>query len=194
MPSGPARHCCSTLTARWPTPIRFIWKRSIRCSALAAMCSITGISQGSFRASPPPRSASVFLGRTATPTGGHHRREGSCVPPPGCRANPAVAGPDGAARQADDADVPMVAITNAPLLNAEMLLSGVGITQRFKALVIGDELAHGKPHPMPYLERLRCGRRCAGSVARVRGSRSEGQSASAAGMTIRNWPDWSQRP
>ena len=56
---------------------------------------------------------------------------------------------------ADRANIPMVAVTNAPRLNAEMLLSGLGITDRFKVLVIGDELPHGKPHPMPYLEGLR---------------------------------------
>src|ERR1700737_5031982 len=56
---------------------------------------------------------------------------------------------------ADRADIPMVAVTNAPRLNAEMLLSGLGIVHRFKAIVIGDELPHGKPHPMPYLEGLR---------------------------------------
>jgi beta-phosphoglucomutase-like phosphatase (HAD superfamily) len=57
--------------------------------------------------------------------------------------------------RADRANIPMVAVTNAPRLNAEMLLSGLGIMHRFKAVVIGDELAHGKPHPMPYLEGLR---------------------------------------
>ena len=56
---------------------------------------------------------------------------------------------------ADQASIPMVAVTNAPRLNAEMLLSGLGIMHRFKAVVIGDELPHGKPHPMPYLEGLR---------------------------------------
>ena len=57
--------------------------------------------------------------------------------------------------RADRAGVPMVAVTNAPRLNAEMLLNGLGITHRFKAVVIGDELPHGKPHPLPYLEGLR---------------------------------------
>ena len=56
---------------------------------------------------------------------------------------------------ADRADIPMVAVTNAPRLNAELMLSGLGIMQRFKAVIIGDELPHGKPHPMPYLEGLR---------------------------------------
>ena len=56
---------------------------------------------------------------------------------------------------ADRAEIPMVAVTNAPRLNAEMMLSGLGIMPRFKAVIIGDELPHGKPHPMPYLEGLR---------------------------------------
>lgn len=57
--------------------------------------------------------------------------------------------------RADAAGIPMVAVTNAPRLNAELLLSGLGITERFEAIVIGDELLHGKPHPLPYREGLR---------------------------------------
>jgi phosphoglycolate phosphatase len=56
---------------------------------------------------------------------------------------------------ADRAGIPMAAVTNAPRLNAEMMLAALGIPQRFKAVVIGDELAHGKPHPLPYQEALR---------------------------------------
>jgi HAD superfamily hydrolase (TIGR01509 family) len=83
---------------------------------------------------------------------------------------------------ADRANVPMVAVTNAPRLNAEMLLSGLGIADRFKVLVIGDELAHGKPHPMPYLEGLRAvGAAPEASVA-FEDSRSGVQSASSAGI------------
>ncbi len=69
---------------------------------------------------------------------------------------------------ADRADIPMVAVTNAPRLNAEMLLSGLGIMHRFKAVVIGDELPHGKPHPLPYLEGLRAANAAARSFRRVR--------------------------
>ena len=84
--------------------------------------------------------------------------------------------------RADDAGVPMVAVTNAPRLNAELLLSGLGITQRFKALVIGDELPYGKPHPLPYQEGLRfVGARAAASIA-FEDSRSGVQSATAAGI------------
>lgn len=84
--------------------------------------------------------------------------------------------------RADRAGIPMVAVTNAPRLNAEMLLAGLGIMDRFKALIIGDELAHGKPHPMPYLEGLRAvGAAPALSVA-FEDSRSGIQSAAAAGI------------
>jgi HAD superfamily hydrolase (TIGR01509 family) len=83
---------------------------------------------------------------------------------------------------ADRANIPMVAVTNAPRLNAEMLLSGLGIANRFKVLVIGDELPHGKPHPMPYLEGLRAiGAAPKASVA-FEDSRSGVQSASSAGI------------
>jgi HAD superfamily hydrolase (TIGR01509 family) len=83
---------------------------------------------------------------------------------------------------ADRAGIPMVAVTNAPRLNAEMLLTGLGIVHRFKALVIGDELAHGKPHPMPYLEGLRAVGAAPGMSVAFEDSRSGVQSASAAGI------------
>ncbi|WP_431201706.1 HAD family hydrolase [Bradyrhizobium betae] len=83
---------------------------------------------------------------------------------------------------ADGAGIPMAAVTNAPRLNAELLLSGLGITHRFKAIVIGDELPHGKPHPLPYQEGLRfVGASAAASVA-FEDSRSGVQSAAAAGI------------
>ena len=84
--------------------------------------------------------------------------------------------------RADQAGVPMVAVTNAPRLNAEMLLAGLGITERFKAIVIGDELAHGKPHPMPYLKGLRAVNAAPHLSLAFEDSRSGIQSASAAGI------------
>jgi phosphoglycolate phosphatase len=113
---------------------------------------------------------------------------------------------------ADRADVPMVAVTNAPRLNAEMMLSGLGIMQRFKAVIIGDELPHGKPHPLPYLERpsslshsripapafnprrlpasrrLGCGRALAMAIWSLRA-----RSPRPRPLTIRNWWGWSAR-
>ena len=84
---------------------------------------------------------------------------------------------------ADRANIPMVAVTNAPRPNAEMLLSGLGIVHRFKALVIGDELAHGKPHPLPYLEGLRATNAAPGASIAFEDSRSGVRSASAAGIS-----------
>jgi HAD superfamily hydrolase (TIGR01509 family) len=83
---------------------------------------------------------------------------------------------------ADQASIPMVAVTNAPRLNAEMLLSGLGIMHRFKAVVIGDELPHGKPHPMPYLEGLRAVSAAPNLSVAFEDSRSGIKSASAAGI------------
>jgi beta-phosphoglucomutase len=50
--------------------------------------------------------------------------------------------------------VPYGVVTNAPRANAELMLTGLGLATRFPVLVIGDELAHGKPHPLPYLTGL----------------------------------------
>ncbi|MGA7808474.1 HAD family hydrolase [Bradyrhizobium sp.] len=83
---------------------------------------------------------------------------------------------------ADRAGIPTVAVTNAPRLNAELLLSGLGIAHRFKAVIIGDELAHGKPHPMPYLEGLRAVNAVPEASLAFEDSRTGIQSACAAGL------------
>jgi len=85
--------------------------------------------------------------------------------------------------RADRAGIPMVAVTNAPRLNAEMLLNGLGIMHRFKAVVIGDELPHGKPHPLPYLEGLRAANAAPDLSVAFEDSRSGIKSACAAGIT-----------
>jgi phosphoglycolate phosphatase len=63
-----------------------------------------------------------------------------------------------------------------------MMLSGLGLVDRFKAVVIGDELLHGKPHPMPYLEGLRAVKAAPERSLAFEDSRSGIQSASAAGI------------
>ncbi|RML22794.1 HAD-superfamily hydrolase, partial [Pseudomonas syringae pv. maculicola] len=45
-------------------------------------------------------------------------------------------------------------VTNAPRENAVAMLTGLGIVDRFEAIVIGGELQRGKPHPIPYLTAL----------------------------------------
>ena len=84
--------------------------------------------------------------------------------------------------RADAAGLPMAAVTNAPRANAELILDSIGITHRFAAIVIGEELAHGKPHPLPYQEGLRfVGGSATASIA-FEDSRSGVQSATAAGI------------
>lgn len=84
--------------------------------------------------------------------------------------------------RAERAGIPMVAVTNAPRLNAEMLLAGLGIMHRFKAVVIGDELPYGKPHPLPYLEGLRAANAAPDRSVAFEDSRSGIKSACAAGI------------
>ena len=50
--------------------------------------------------------------------------------------------------------VRIAVVTNAPRANAELMLNGLGLADRIDALVIGDELARGKPDPLPYLTGL----------------------------------------
>lgn len=52
---------------------------------------------------------------------------------------------------ADAWAVPCAVVTNAPLANAELVLAGLGMRARIRAIVAGDRVAEPKPHPMPYL-------------------------------------------
>lgn len=57
-------------------------------------------------------------------------------------------------------------VTNAPRQNAEMILGELELSNLFDQIVIADELEHGKPHPLPYLEALRLlGRACDEAIA-----------------------------
>ena len=55
---------------------------------------------------------------------------------------------------ADSQGLKKAVVTNAPRANALLMLRGLGWAERFPVLVIGDELSHGKPHPLPYLTGL----------------------------------------
>ena len=74
--------------------------------------------------------------------------------------------------------LPWAVVTNAPRASAEIVLAALGLADRLETLVIGPELAHAKPHPLPYLTALaRLGARAerAGvrgfAVGRARGGR-----------------------
>ncbi|MEJ2769385.1 HAD family hydrolase [Mycetohabitans sp. B46] len=58
---------------------------------------------------------------------------------------------------ADRFGIRLAVVTNAPRKNATMMLNALELATRFDTLVIGSELTHSKPHPLPYttaLERL----------------------------------------
>jgi HAD superfamily hydrolase (TIGR01509 family) len=74
------------------------------------------------------------------------------------------------------------AVTNAPRANASLIINGLGIAHRFETIIIGEELAHGKPHPLPYLEGLRALGADASSSLAFEDSRSGVRSATAAGI------------
>lgn len=83
---------------------------------------------------------------------------------------------------ADAHDIPMAAVTNAPRANADHILNAIGVYHRFKTIVIAGELAHGKPHPLPYLEGLsQLGATAENSMA-FEDSRTGLQSCVAAGI------------
>ncbi|WP_163009790.1 HAD family hydrolase, partial [Pseudomonas viridiflava] len=73
-------------------------------------------------------------------------------------------------------------VTNAPRENAMAMLTGLGIVDRFETIVIGGELARGKPHPMPYLTALELLGVSADEAIAFEDSLAGVQSAHAAGI------------
>ncbi len=55
---------------------------------------------------------------------------------------------------ADSHGARLAAVTNAPRANAEKTLDVLGLMERLPTLVIAEELARGKPDPLPYLTGL----------------------------------------
>ncbi|XLR64090.1 hypothetical protein S83_014762 [Arachis hypogaea] len=54
----------------------------------------------------------------------------------------------------EDRSLKRAAVTNAPRPNAELMISKLGLSDFFDAVIIGSECEHGKPHPDPYLKGL----------------------------------------
>lgn len=80
--------------------------------------------------------------------------------------------------------LPMAVVTNAPRANAELVLKGLGLAEKLGHLVLAEELAHGKPHPLPYLTGLAVtGGTAARSVA-FEDSGSGVRAAVAAGIPV----------
>jgi beta-phosphoglucomutase len=71
-------------------------------------------------------------------------------------------------------------VTNAPRENATLMLDALRLGDRFEAIVFGEELPHGKPHPLPYLTGLEKLDGHAGSAVAFEDSLSGVRSASGA--------------
>jgi HAD superfamily hydrolase (TIGR01509 family) len=84
----------------------------------------------------------------------------------------------------DGRQIPVGVVTNAPRANAEQELSGIGLAHRFRILVIGDELEHSKPHPLPYLRGLELLGASGGRSLAFEDSLSGLRSAKAAGLMV----------
>ncbi|KAL4602211.1 hypothetical protein ACB092_10G037400 [Castanea dentata] len=54
----------------------------------------------------------------------------------------------------EDRGIKRAAVTNAPKANAELMISILGLSDFFEALIVGSECEHAKPHPEPYLKAL----------------------------------------
>ena len=82
----------------------------------------------------------------------------------------------------DANDIPRAVVTNAPRDNAELMLCAIGVRDRFEHLVIGEELARGKPDPLPYLTGLRLTGSTADGALAFEDSLSGVRAAVAAGI------------
>ncbi len=85
---------------------------------------------------------------------------------------------------ADRKGVTYALVTNAPMANAVAVLDAVGLRKRFAAVISADDLAHSKPHPLPYLHGLeRLGAKAARSIA-FEDARSGARAAVAAQIPL----------
>lgn len=55
----------------------------------------------------------------------------------------------------EDRGLKRAAVTNAPRLNAELMISMLGLTDFFQVVVVGSECERAKPFPDPYLKALK---------------------------------------
>lgn len=54
----------------------------------------------------------------------------------------------------EDCGLKRAAVTNAPKENAEFMISTLGLSDFFEAVILGDDCEHAKPFPDPYLKAL----------------------------------------
>lgn len=54
----------------------------------------------------------------------------------------------------EDRGLKRAAVTNAPKENAELMISMLGLSDFFQAVILGSDCEHAKPFPDPYLKAL----------------------------------------
>lgn len=54
----------------------------------------------------------------------------------------------------EDRGLKRAAVTNAPRPNAELMISKLGLSHFFDAVILGSDCDHAKPYPDPYLKAL----------------------------------------
>ena len=95
-----------------------------------------------------------------------------------------IAGIEAFLDEADTLGLKRAVVTNAPIENAHQVLKGAGIAGRFDVVMSADEVAHAKPHPLPYLTGLaRLGGAAERSIA-FEDSKAGLTAAVAAGLTV----------
>ncbi|MCK0148551.1 HAD family phosphatase [Marivita sp. S6314] len=72
-------------------------------------------------------------------------------------------------------------VTNAMRLNAEAMLTAIGLRAYFDVIVIGEECDHGKPHPDPYLVAMQALNEAPSNCIAFEDSPSGMQAAAASG-------------
>ncbi|MBK1794507.1 HAD-IA family hydrolase [Devosia sp. WQ 349] len=79
--------------------------------------------------------------------------------------------------------IPMAAVTNAPMANADLIIDGIKARSYFSHIISADDLAQGKPHPLPYLTGLSHLSAVAAKSVAFEDSRTGIASATGAGIT-----------
>ena len=83
---------------------------------------------------------------------------------------------------AQERGIGMCVVTNAPRLNAEHMLTAMGLGERFAHVLVAEELARAKPDPLPYLTGLERLQAVAGQALAFEDSLPGVKAASAAGI------------
>ncbi|MDP0501956.1 MAG: HAD family phosphatase [Verrucomicrobiota bacterium JB022] len=102
---------------------------------------------------------------------------------------PLKPGAEGMLRWLSSLDIPLAICTSTNRFEAEHKLGSNGLLDYFQGLVCGDEVAHGKPHPEPYLKAAELLKLPPEACIAVEDSPNGVRAAHAAGMRVILIPD-----